>query len=310
MSITFPNPLAQNDLIALISPAGKATETMVENGKRVFEECGFHVKLGESVLAVEESFYVFAGSDEARRNDLQAALNNPEVKAIVCVRGGYGMTRILDDLDFTAFKKSPKWIVGFSDVTALHLKLQQLGFASIHGAMPTQFDWNDISEALRSLENTLKGYSTHVEGFGMPFYREGKVEAEIIGGNLSLIVNSLGTPTEIDTEGKILSLEEIGESPYAVDRMLGQLKRAGKLEKLAGLVCGTFTNGKPENEINELNVIEVLKQYFGDVNFPVATLFPIGHTAYNQSVVLGGNYELSVQAGRGRLVSLFGDLPL
>ncbi len=309
MTITFPNSLVSNDVIALIAPAGKATLTMIKNGERVFKEYGFHTKLGKSIQAVTDSFYAFAGTDEARKNDLQMALNDPEVRAIVCVRGGYGVTRILDDLDFTAFKKSPKWIVGFSDMTALHLKVQQLGFASIHGTMPTQFDKDDIAEALCSLKNTLSGYSTYVESVKMPFFREGNVEATVIGGNLSLVVNSLGTPTEIDTEGKILLLEEIGESPYAVDRMLGQLRRAGKLKNLAGLVCGTFTDGKTEYEADERDVVCVLKGYFDNADFPVATRFPIGHTAYNQSVVLGGTYELSVWAGHGRMMSLFGELP-
>lgn len=273
-------PLIKGQTVGVIVPARKADKELVLKGCDVIRSWDLQVEFGKHCFG-EDNHYL-AASDEERLSDLQYMLDNANVNAIFCARGGYGTTRILDQLDFTKFIKRPKLIVGFSDITALHLKLYQLGIESIHGCMPVQFAKPEYMHSLISLKEILFSKNQgRIKADKNNFNRHGAGEGKIVGGNLSLIVDSLGTKTEIETKGNILVLEEIDEPLYKIDRMLTQLKRAGKLSQLKGLVIGHMTDIKdtvlPFNQTIEESVLDKVSGY----TFPVAFGFPIGHEAPN-----------------------------
>lgn len=300
--IRLLKPLSQGDTVCLLAPSGKASEKMLADGIRVLESWGLKTKTAQNALNhYPTPYYTFAGTDQERYRDLQQALDDPETAAILCLRGGYGMTRIQDKLNFSGFEQAPKWVIGFSDISALHFQLRQAGFASLHATTPKQFEEEGIEGALASLKSALWGEAFRVEAEQPTFFRTGEATAPLVGGNLSILVNALGTPTEPDLTGVILLLEDIGEAPYAVDRMLFQLRRSGKLGQLAGAALGTFTNGAPENKQHENSIKYLLDEHFQPLGIPFATDFPIGHTVRNQAVILGAAAHLRVQAGRASL---------
>lgn len=272
--------LSKGQTIGIIVPARKADKELVLKGCDVIRSWGLQVELGKHCF--EEGNHYLAAPDEDRLSDLQFMLDSPNINAIFCARGGYGTTRILDQLDFTTFIKHPKWIVGFSDITALHLKLYQLGIESIHGCMPVQFAKPEYEQSVISLQEILfSDNEQKIKVKKSDFNRLGTGTGRIIGGNLSLVVDSLGTETELESTGNILVLEEIDEPLYKIDRMLTQLKRAGKFSQLTGLVIGHMTDIKdtvlPFNQTLEAMILDKVAGY----NFPVAFGFPIGHEAPN-----------------------------
>ena len=247
ISPPFLNP---GDKIAIAAPGRKVSIKDIEAAQNILGAWGMDVIFSERLFSHAHQY--LAGSDGERLADLQQMVDNFEIKAIICARGGYGTTRIVDALDFSSLYKHPKWIVGFSDITALHLKLFKLGIKSIHGTMPILFTRPETRQSLESLRGSLTGESAILSAVGNVSNRYGKVTAPVIGGNLSLLVDSIGTSSDPDTNGKILVLEEIDEYTYKIDRMLMHLKRAGKLENLAGLVIGHMTDIKePELPFGE-----------------------------------------------------------
>jgi muramoyltetrapeptide carboxypeptidase len=298
-----PPLLKSGDKIAIVAPGRKVSVQDMESSKKIFTSWGMEVVEAPHLYSVTHSY--LSGSDEERFSDFQQMLDDPEIKAIVCARGGYGTTRVLDRLDFSSLQKNPKWIIGFSDVTALHLKLFKLGIKSIHGTMPILFSKSESSSSIESLRSILMGESTFISAAASNHNKYGKTTAQIMGGNLSLLADAIGTTSDPDTNGKILVLEEIDEYSYKVDRMLMHLKRAGKLDNLAALVIGHMTDIK-ELELSFGETIEeiVLHKTVGK-NYPVAFNFPIGHENPNIAWVHGSVMTLNVTETGSQLLPVF-----
>lgn len=295
----IPSYLKPGDKIRIVSPAGKVNQPSVNNADEWLYNKGFEVKLGKHVFA---NHFQFAGTDKQRIADLQTALNDPECAAIICSRGGYGTVRIIEQLDFTQFKKHPKWLVGFSDITVLHSCINNMGIATIHGAMPNSFDpsrRNDgiVSKNLNSLLTILKGEKVNYKVKPQEFNRIGKAKGELVGGNLSILCSLLGTKYELNTKGKILFLEDLDEYLYHTDRMMHQLKLAGKLDDLAGLVLGDFTDMKDNQSPFGQSVEEIIINAVKEFDFPVCFGFPAGHDKKNLALLLGKVWELNVSSG-------------
>lgn len=270
-----PSFLQRGDTIGIAAPGRKVPSEIIQKSLTTFQSWGVQVRLATHLFSENHSY--LAGTDNERLSDFQELINDPSVKAIVCARGGYGSSRFVDQLDFSPLKKTPKWIAGFSDVTSFHLKLLSLNIESIHGTMPILFAKPESSESVESLRKILFGEQQSLECSGSEKNRAGTATGEVIGGNLSLIIDSLGTSSEPDTTGKILVIEEVDEYRYKIDRMMNQLRRAGKLTPLAGLVVGHLTDimdtelsfGETAEEI----ILHAVRNY----QFPVAFNFPVGH---------------------------------
>ena len=288
-----PPSIKPGHKIRIVSPAGKVSEKHVFPAVEWLQKQGYTVELGKHVFA---SHFQFAGTDSERLDDLQTALDDPETAAIICSRGGYGTVRIIDKLNCTDFLKYPKWLVGFSDITILHVCMNNLGVATIHGTMPRYFfDENGLpTENLNSLMQLLSGkkvqYSVKSEKANKP----GKVSGELVGGNLSIISSLQGTKYEIDTFGKILFLEDIDEFLYHTDRMIHQLKLSGKLDNLAGLIIGDFTEMKDNESPFGKTVHEIVSEAVEDFSYPVCFGFPAGHDKKNLALGFGLKWELRV----------------
>ena len=285
--------------IRIVSPAGKVNEKYIIPAVEWLQRQGYQVVLGEHVFA---RHYQFAGTDSQRLSDLQSAIDDTETAAIICSRGGYGTVRIIEKLNFGALQSHPKWIVGFSDITILHACLNKLGLATIHGAMPRYFLNNgEPTENLQSLLQILTAGKASYSFENSEQNRTGKASGELVGGNLSIISSLQGTKYEIETDGKILFIEDIGEFLYHTDRMIHQLKLAGKFNNLAGLVIGNFTDMKDNEQPFGLTVNEIIAEAVHDFNFPVAYEFPAGHDEKNLALVFGKKWELSVSNEQSNL---------
>ena len=293
MTMKIPTYLKPNSKIQIISPAGKIKEERVIPAVKWLDKQGYKVELGKHVFA---QHFQFAGTDAQRLEDLQTAFDDPETDVIICSRGGYGLVRIIDKLDLTEFKKYPKWLVGFSDITILHSCLNNLGVATIHGTMPPSFfDKNSEPNVnLDSLMNLLTVEKSSYNFIKNEKNRTGNITAELVGGNLSIIVSLLGTKYDLETDGKILFIEEIDEYLYHIDRMLRQLKFAGKLDKLSGLVIGDFTSIKDNDSPFGQTVEEIISDAVKDYKFPVSFGFPAGHDKKNLALAFGKDWNLKV----------------
>lgn len=293
------NFLSKGDLIGITAPAGKIKSESLTTAVSVLESWGLRIELSKHIFS--EAHGYFSGTDQERSQDFQNMLDDPEIKAIICARGGYGTTRFIDQLDFTSFLKFPKWIVGFSDITALHLRLHQLGFESIHSVMPIQFPKPEHKESIESLGKTLFGETVQLEAKASESNRLGSATGQVIGGNLTLLIDLLGTTTNIDTKGKILIIEEVGEYKYKLDRMFTHLKRANKLSQLAGLIIGHMTDINDAEGSFGQNVEEIILDKVKEFNYPVAFNFPIGHEAPNLAWRHGATGTLNVSNDISRL---------
>jgi muramoyltetrapeptide carboxypeptidase len=298
-----PPLLKSGDKIGIVATGRKVSVNNVETSRKIFASWGIEVITSPNLHSNEHNY--LAGSDLERLSDFQQMLDNPDIKAIVCARGGYGTTRIIDALDFSSLYKNPKWIVGFSDVTALHLKLFKVGIKSVHGTMPLLFSNPENYSSIESLRRSLVGESEVITSRPNPLNKFGKATAPIMGGNLSLIVDSIGTSTDPDTNGKILVLEEIDEYKYKIDRMLMHLKRSGKLDNLAGLIVGHMTDIKdPELPFGE-TIEEIVVRKMTKKNYPIAFNFPIGHENPNLAWVHGSVMTLNVTEAGAQLLPVF-----
>lgn len=288
-----PPALHTGDKIRIVSPAGKVDEKNVLPAADWLEKQGYRVELGKHVFA---RHFQFAGTDQQRREDLQAALDDPETRVVLCSRGGYGTVRIIAGLDYTQLMNHPKWVVGFSDITLLHTCLNSHGLATIHGVMPRYFFNEDgmPGESLQSLMQLLTGQGACYTIPSTEDDRKGNVTAELAGGNLSVISTLYGTTCELHPEGKILFLEDIDEFLYHADRMMHQLKLSGKLSGLAGLVVGNFTDMKDNEAPFGKNIHEIISEVAGEYDYPVCYGFPAGHDTRNLALIFGKQWELSV----------------
>lgn len=287
-----PAALQKNDTVGIVAPGRKLDGNTVQAAIRMIEGWGYRVKTGKNLLSNAHPY--FSGSDAERLDDFQNMLDDASLKAIICARGGYGTTRILDQLDFSFFKENPKWICGFSDITALHLKLQKLGIQSIHGTMPVLFPKPESALSVETISKIFTGQSATLEASGSPKNRTGKATGRLVGGNLSLIVDSLGTSSEIDTANKILVIEEVDEYLYKIDRMLVQLKRAQKLQHLAGIVIGHMTDIRDTEFPFGEPIEEILTNHVREFDYPVGLRFPVGHENPNIAWIEGAMATLQV----------------
>lgn len=301
--IKTPPYLKKGDMIGLIAPAGYMAEKDFKQSIQTLEEWGFRIRRGHTP---GNQFHYFSGTDEERRNDLQSMLDDPDIKAIICVRGGYGTGRIIDDIDFKKFRKSPKWLVGFSDVTVLHSHIfTNHKIATLHAPMSAAFndgEWNN--EYVQSLRKALTGKKANYKAAAHAYNTQGDAEGILVGGNLALLTHLIGTPSDIDTRNKILFLEDIGEYVYSVDRMIIQLKRAGKLAHLRGLIIGSFNDMKDTDIPFGLPVDDVIHHLVKEYNYPVSFGFPVGHEKENYALKVGVPYRLTVSKRAATLKEL------
>jgi muramoyltetrapeptide carboxypeptidase len=291
----LPDYLNPGDEVAIVSPSWRVEEEKVHEAVAFLEGWGLKVRLGKNVF---KSYGPFAGTDEERLEDLQAMTDDRQVRAIFCSRGGYGISKIIDRVNFNVLMEDPKWFVGFSDITVLHLWLSEVcGIISVHGEMPLNYsNKKKTPETFETLRSLLFG------GFGGYTWRSrvvrpGKASGELTGGNLSLIYSMKGTATDTDTSGKILFIEEVGEYYYHLDRMLTSLKLAGKLKGLSALLIGgmnSIEDGKtPWGRDVEQTIIDIVAEY----NYPLFFGFPAGHQSDNRALYIGRQASLEIRGG-------------
>ncbi|MCB9034661.1 MAG: LD-carboxypeptidase [Chitinophagales bacterium] len=286
-----PTYLKAGDTVGITCPAKKLTVAEIETAINILKSWDLNVVLGETVGA---SHHQFAGNDDLRRKDFQQMLNNPNINAIICGRGGYGTVKIIDDLDFTAFMKQPKWIVGFSDITYLHILLNcNIGVESLHAPMMTTLK-NSTTASIHSIKEALFGKLLHYTFDAHEMNRNGVAEGEVIGGNLSIIYSLLGTKSIVHTKDAILFIEDLDEYLYHIDRMMMALKRAGKLQFIKGLIVGGMTNMIDNDIPYGQTAYEIIQEHCAAYNFPICYNFPAGHIADNRAIILGKKAKLTV----------------
>ncbi|WPU98505.1 LD-carboxypeptidase [Mucilaginibacter sp. cycad4] len=294
---TQPPYLKKGDKIAITCPAKKLPNPMTD-AVELLQSWGLEVVLGDTVDA---SFHQFAGDDDFRAADMQRFINDDSIKAIIAARGGYGTVRMIDKVDFSRFAQNPKWLIGFSDITLLHAHLfTNYGAQTIHGQMPINIP--DASKhSIDTLRRALFGEELSYEFTTHGTNKSGEASGLIVGGNLSLLVASAGSVSDLNYAGKILFIEDVGEYLYSVDRMLRMLDRAGKLRNLSGLVVGGFTDIK-DNEIPfGQTVPQIVTEIVKDYGYPVCFDFPAGHIPDNNSLVLGREVGLQVDEKQAKL---------
>jgi muramoyltetrapeptide carboxypeptidase len=295
-----PQYLKKGDKIAIVSPARKISPAEVETAINHFKSWGLEVVLGDHLFA---SYNQFAGSDEQRLYDFQQMLDDGSVRAIICSRGGYGTVRIIDGLDFNRFIESPKWIVGYSDVTVLHSHIHRhFGVETLHAIMPVNFkDKCDGTPSLDSLKKALFGKELVYQFPAEQYFRKGTCKGPLVGGNLSILYSLSKTASDIDTNGKVLFLEDLDEYLYHIDRMMMNLRRSGKLEGLEGLIIGGMNN-MHDNEVPfNKTANEIIAEAVEDYIYPVCYNFPAGHIDDNRALILGREVAMEV----GNDVKLF-----
>ncbi|MFU8843233.1 MAG: S66 peptidase family protein [Bacteroidales bacterium] len=288
-----PEKLRKGDTIAIVGPAGKIDRSKIRIAKNKLQSWGLNVVEGNHLFDNE---FQYAANDEKRLQDFQMMLDDPKIKAILCARGGYGTVRIIDRIDFTGFRKNPKWIIGFSDITVIHSHIQlNLATETIHGCMAGGFDLrkNDrqSSETLKkALFDEMLTYKINHQYLS----RKGVCQGELTGGNLTILCSLIGSASDVDTDGKVLFIEEIGEHHYRIDRMMQTLRRAGKLSQIAGLIVGGLTE-IPDKAVHfGKTAFELVDEVIQNYNFPVCYGFPSGHLKDNRALILGRKVKLSI----------------
>ena len=288
-----PEYLQKGDTVAIVSTARKISSDKIIPAIKLLENWGLNVIIGETIGSEENQF---SGNDEARLNDFQQMMDNPKVKAIWCARGGYGTVRIVDKLDFSAFKKNPKWIIGYSDITVLHSQFHNFGIETLHATMPINIE-NNSKQALATLKMSLFGKNLSYEFPSSEKNKSGDISGEIVGGNLSVLYSLLGSNSSIKTNGKILFIEDLDEYLYHIDRMCMNLKRNGYFTHLKGLIVGGM-NDMRDNEIPfGKTAEEIISDCVSEYNFPVVFNFPTGHLDDNHALILGRKVNLNVNVG-------------
>jgi muramoyltetrapeptide carboxypeptidase len=298
--ITTPPYLQPGDVIGLVCPAGAMPVEKISECIRVLnEEWGFLTRVGNTI---GKQFNYFSGTDEERLNDFQQLLDDDEVKAVLCARGGYGMTRIIDKINFKKFKKNPKWIIGYSDVTVLHSHLYSNYYiSSIHAPMAGAFNnAGYINRFVQSMKAALEGRKIKYTIDPHEFNRKGEAIGELTGGNLTLLSHVIGTDSDSKTRGRILFIEDVGEYLYNIDRMMYHLKRSGKLARLAGLIVGGFTDMKDTENPFGQTAYEIIRDVVREYEYPVCFGFPVSHEKENYALKIGVGYKLKV--GKNKVI--------
>ena len=299
--MTLPPSLQPGDTIAIVCPAGYMARERAQTCIDTLQQWGYAVRTGPTLGGASDNY--FSGNDDERLADLQTALDDPDVRAILCGRGGYGLSRIIDRIDFSRFRQSPKWIIGYSDITVLHSHIAaHFHIATLHAPMAAAFNDGGAEDPyVQSLRKALTGDKAVYTCPSHPFNRLGQTIAPLTGGNLALLAHLAGSSSAVGTEGKILFLEDVGEYLYNIDRMLRQLKRSGRLDHLAGLLLGSFSELKDTNRPFGATVEEIILDCIKEYDYPVAFGFPVGHATANVALKTSVPYELKVAAGRTSL---------
>lgn len=287
-----PAYLTRGSRIAIVSPAGYINHDFVASAEKYLADKGFIVDVYPHCLG---RHFQMAGTDNERLADLQSALDNPNVDAILCSRGGYAVNHIIDKIDMTRFVDKPKWILGFSDITNLHLLCNKYGVQSLHCQMAKAIHNDPDAQCISNIFRYLAGEKISYQFEPDQHNRNGIAEGELIGGNMSIIYSLQGTDYAIDCDDKILFIEDLNEYLYHLDRMMINLKLSGKLAKLRGLIVGTFSDMKDNNSPFGRTAYEIVKTHTAEYTYPVGFGFPVGHIDNNQPLIEGGHYRLSVQ---------------
>jgi muramoyltetrapeptide carboxypeptidase len=308
-AIKIPPYLNAGDTIGITSPASYISMEDIQPSVQLMESWGFKIQTGSTIGTRD---FTMGGTDDARAADFQSMLDDPGIRAIMCARGGYGVVRIIDQLDFTKFRKHPKWIIGFSDITAFHTHINSnFGIATIHSKMCNSFpsDWTKASpmqiETILSIRQVLSGQDTKYTAPAAANNRMGRVEEILVGGNLSLIETLAGSRSDLETDGRILFVEDTHEELYSIDRMFWNLKRSGKLDKLKGLIIGGFKLNEetPGDEFGK-TVYDIVLEKVKEYDYPVCFDFPVGHQVNNYALKCGTKYLLNVGESGSSLTSV------
>lgn len=298
-----PPYLKAGDTVAIVAPSGilKNRAREIEQAKALLKSWGLYSVVGKHVFNQANHF---AGTDDERCEDFQNALDDPKIKAIWCARGGYGSVRILDKLDYSKFKEHPKWVIGYSDITALHNQIHNQGVESIHAMMCTslQDDPETIKETISTFKDAIFGNPLSYVLDGSKYNKSGNATAPIVGGNLSILYSMLESKTSINTAGKILFIEEIGEYRYHLDRMLQSLKRAGYFDNCKGVIIGDITKVRKNTTLWGSSTEQLILDVLSDYNFPVAFNMPAGHEKDNRALILGKIVDLTVKNGQSTII--------
>jgi len=289
----IPSYLKQGDTIGIVAPAGYMPFEKMETCVNTLQDWGYTVKLGDTTHSNSSNY--FSGTDDERLADIQQMLDDRNVKAILFARGGYGVSRIIDRINFKRFKRSPKWLIGYSDITVLHSHVfSRYGIATMHAPMAAAFNDGE-NEYILSLKNAISGAKADYHSAAHEFNRSGEVTGRLVGGNLTLLAHAVGTPSDLNTKRKILFIEDIGEYLYNIDRMFLQLKRSGKLNKIAALVVGGFSDNKDTERPYGKTVEEIIYDQIKEYKFPVCFNFPVSHEKENYALKIGVEYRLSIK---------------
>lgn len=297
---TIPPYLQKGDTIGITCPAGFMAAEKAQTCIDTLHEWGYNVMVGKTLGSGSTNY--FSGTDEERADELQAMLDDDSINAILCGRGGYGAGRIIDMLDFSLFKKKPKWIIGFSDITVLHEHVySNCKIATLHAPMAAAFnDGGAANEFVQSLKNALEGKKAKYECANHDFNKRGEAVGELVGGNLTLVAHLIGTASAVKTKGRILFLEDTGELLYKIDRMLYQLQRSGMFDKLAGLIVGGFSDMTDTERPFGKTAYELVQDIVAGYDYPVCYNFPISHNTENYALKVGVGYKLKV--GKNKVV--------
>lgn len=301
-SLIQPPYLKAGDTVAIVAPSGilKSREGEIQQAVSLLKSWGLHAIVGKHVFNQADHF---AGTDEERCEDFQNAMDDPSVSAIWCARGGYGTVRILDKLDYTQFRKHPKWVIGYSDITALHSQLHNEGFESLHALMCVSLtkDLSEIEDTVDTFKSALFGNPNNYQLEGSSYNKEGEVKGQLVGGNLTMLHTMLGSDTSIETSGKILFIEEIGEYKYHIDRMLQSLKRAGYFDNCKGLIVGDMSKLRKNTTLWGTSIEQLILDALSEYDFPIAFNMLAGHEPDNRALVLGKVIELVVEKEKSTL---------
>lgn len=302
--VRVPPALKKGDTIGIVCPAGFMPLEKTDQCIASLQQWGFRVKMGKTP---GHQFHYFSGTDEERLADLQQMLDDDTVQAVLCGRGGYGMSRIIDQLQWNKFREQPKWVIGYSDITLLHSHLYaNLQIASLHSPMAGAFNdstgENDIY--LDSIRKAICGETMQYSCQLHPMNKQGVATGPLTGGNLSLLAHQVGSASDFDTKGHLLFVEDVGEYIYNIDRMWIQLKRSGKLDQLAGLIVGSFSDTKDTTVPFGREVYDIILEQVKDYAYPVCFGFPVGHVHENFALKSGVAHHLAIQSGGVTLTEL------
>jgi muramoyltetrapeptide carboxypeptidase len=297
--MTTPPYLTKGDHVAIMCIAGKTNHHTIAYAVEQLQSWGLHVTISSTVGASQGSL---GGPDSLRSSELQQLLDNPAIKAIFSARGGYGSTRIIDHINYSNYQQNPKWLIGFSDITALLSHANNLGIEAIHGPMPKMWANRGAKKALATLKKILMGKPLSYSYKAEPNNLQGQAQGQLTGGNLCILAHCIGSASQAVTQGKILFIEEIDEPYYNIDRMLVQLKRAGMLAGLAALIVGQFTNITQTDNPFGQNLEQIILEHCAQYGYPIVFNFPAGHVAANYPLIMGRQAQLYADSHTVQLI--------